>query len=97
MARFTDRRFTKRGWTLADQPVKLFDDIKKLLRHIELTAEVENSCDDVYQLIDQFSEMIARSEYVSKFIPLVQRHLEMCSDCCEEFKALCRILETAAA
>ncbi|HEC62655.1 MAG TPA: hypothetical protein ENI27_10455 [bacterium] len=96
MPRFTGPRFPKVGWTLADQPVQLFDDIKKLLRHIEMTAEVENSCDKVYQLIDQFSEIIARSKDVAKLMPLVQRHLEMCSDCCEEFKALYRILETAA-
>ncbi len=81
----------------AHQPVQLSDNIKKLLRHIGMTIEVEYSCDEAYPLLDQFSEMFARSKDAALHMPLVLRHLEMCSDCYEEHNALFRILETAAA
>lgn len=97
MTRFFYRLFLKNGKTYAHQPVQLPDNIRKLLRHIGMTTEVEYSCDEVYPSLDRFSEMFARSKDAALQMPLVRMHLEMCSDCYEEHNALFQILETAAA
>ncbi len=71
--------------------------IGKVARQIEATRDVEYSCDDVYQLLDQFTEAVLRGADVTQLMPLVQRHLEMCPDCREEFEALLRILKAGSA
>jgi hypothetical protein len=51
------------------------------------------SCDGVHELIDQFAECAARGDDAATLMPLVQRHLERCSGCQEEYEALLRIVE----
>jgi hypothetical protein len=67
--------------------------MKNLLNRLALTEEQEISCDDVHELLDQFSEMEMRGEDVAHLMPLVQRHLELCPDCREEHEALMQALE----
>lgn len=55
--------------------------------------EDDLSCDGVQQLIDQFAECAARGEDAAALMPLVQRHLERCPGCQEEYEALLRIIE----
>jgi hypothetical protein len=66
-------------------------------RMIAGTREVEYSCDEVYELLDQFAELVERGEDVSQLMPLVQYHMEMCMDCREEMEALLRILRASPA
>lgn len=66
------------------------DKLKTMVRGVARTQEIEYSCDDVYQLLDEFTEAIAQGKDVAKLMPLVQQHLEMCPDCREEFEALLR-------
>lgn len=63
-----------------------------IARQLAATDEREYSCDDAYRLLDQFAEAVSRGEDVARLMPLVQKHLEMCRDCREEFEALLRIL-----
>jgi hypothetical protein len=51
------------------------------------------NCDGVHELIDQFCECAARGENAAALMPLVQRHLERCPGCQEEYEALLRIIE----
>ena len=71
--------------------------LRKVARQIEMTDEVEYTCDDVHRLLDQFAEAVLRGEDAAKLMPLVQRHLDMCPDCREEFEALMRILRASPA
>ena len=71
--------------------------IGKVARQIEATHDIEYSCDDVHHLLDQFAEAVIRGEDVKQLMPLVQRHLDMCLDCREEFEALLRILKARPA
>jgi hypothetical protein len=71
--------------------------LRKVAQQIEMTHEVEYSCDDVLHLLDQFAEAVLRGENVAELMPLVQRHLDMCPDCREEFEALMRILRASRA
>jgi len=67
--------------------------MENLLNKLAITEEQEISCDDVHELLDQFSEMKMRGEDVAHLMPLVQRHLELCPDCREEHEALMQALE----
>lgn len=67
--------------------------IRKLAQMLEMTHEEEYSCAEVYALLDQYVEGITRGEDATQLMPLVKHHLEMCSDCREEFEALLMILE----
>jgi len=63
------------------------------LAMMSMTHEQELSCDEVHDLIDQFAEMQLRGEDPAHLFPLVQRHLQMCPECREEFEALLAALD----
>jgi hypothetical protein len=50
------------------------------------------TCDQVFELIDQYAERAARGEDVTHLMPLVAAHLDMCPDCREHYEALARVL-----
>ncbi len=70
------------------------DKLKTMVRGVARTQETEYSCDDVYQLLDEFTEAVALGKDVAKLMPFVQQHIEMCPDCREEFEALLRVVRT---
>lgn len=72
-------------------------DLRAIIQKIQATREDEVSCDEVDALIDQYAEVVARGEDVAALMPLVQQHLEMCSDCREELEALLRVLQASTA
>jgi predicted transcriptional regulator len=67
--------------------------LKKMIQMIESTQEIEFSCDEVYQLIDQYTEVVSKGGDSRELMPLVEQHINMCPDCREEFEALLRILQ----
>lgn len=71
--------------------------LKKLLNHIEKTESKELGCDEVYALLDQYSDAANNGQVTEQFMPEVQQHLEQCRDCYEEYDALLRILKSEAA
>lgn len=73
-------------------PVSLAE-ARMMAEMIAGTEEVELTCDEVFELLDQFTEMAVRGEDVAHLMPLVHRHLEMCPECREEYETLRRILE----
>ena len=69
------------------------DLIKSFVEQIGKTKEKELPCDDVFELLDEYTEAAARGEDTSSLLPYVQHHLEICRDCLEEYEALLRILK----
>ena len=65
---------------------------RDLVAILEKTREVELPCDQVHDLVAQFAEMDLRGEDTAHLLPLVHQHLELCTDCRDEFEALIRIL-----
>ena len=63
------------------------------LRMVLVTREEEYSCDEAYEFMNQYAEMVQRGEDVSALLPLAYRHYEMCPECQEELAALIRILK----
>jgi hypothetical protein len=88
------QRLFQRKTGAGSRPTPLTDrDVRAIIQKLQATREDEVSCDEVDALIDQFAEMVARGEDPAALMPLVQHHLEMCSDCREELEALLRVLQ----
>lgn len=71
--------------------------VRQMAISIAQTQQHELNCDEVYELLDLFADMIARGEDAATLMPLVQHHLEMCPDCREEYETLLRSLEATRA
>ncbi len=69
------------------------DTLQEMFRQIDRTLEEEYSCDEVLALLDQFAEACIHCEDVSRLMPLIQHHLDLCADCRDEAEALLRILQ----
>ncbi|MDP1624477.1 MAG: hypothetical protein Q8L64_01785 [bacterium] len=70
--------------------------MQKMLTMLSNTREVELTCDEVFEMLDQFAELAARGEDVAQLMPLIQQHLDMCEDCREEYKVLEKIILNTA-
>lgn len=80
-----------------ESEMQLPAEFQKLIGMIEKTQEIELSCDEVYSLLDQYTEIVDRGENAHKLMPLVEHHIDICPDCREEFEALLRILQASPA
>jgi hypothetical protein len=67
--------------------------LAKILQSLTITNEIEIGCEDCYEEIDQFVEMLQEGKDPAKVMPLVQHHLDICACCHEEFDALVAALE----
>jgi hypothetical protein len=67
--------------------------VLKFLRVLESVREEDASCDEVYAKIDQYVEEEVDQKDAAQLMPLVREHLDLCSECCEEYEALLDILE----
>ena len=83
------------GLDKEDNKLQLPEEFQKLLKMLENTQEVEFSCDDVYHLLDQYSEAFVQGNNAEQLMPLVEHHINICPDCREEFEALLRVLQAS--
>ncbi len=67
--------------------------VLKFLQVLEKARAEELSCNDTFARLDEFVETQVQSKDADKIMPLIREHLDMCSDCCEEYEALLTILE----
>ncbi len=74
-----------------------FEVLQEMFKQIDNTLEIEYACDEVFSLMDQFAEACASRQDAARLMPLVQHHLELCSDCREEIEALLRVLQGSMA
>jgi len=63
------------------------------LRVLESVREEDVPCDEVYARIDEYVEREVGQKDAAQLMPLVREHLDVCSDCCEEYEALLDVLE----
>ncbi len=66
----------------------------RLLALAESASEEELGCDEVFALVDQYAECVARGEDAAALMPLVKEHLQRCAGCQEELEALLRMIKT---
>ena len=63
------------------------------LRVLESVREEEVPCDEIYAKIDEYVEREVDKKDAAQLMPLIREHLDLCSECCEEYQALLDILE----
>jgi hypothetical protein len=63
------------------------------LRVLESVREEDIPCDEVYARIDEYVEREVGQKDAAQLMPLVREHLDICSECCEEYEALLDVLE----
>jgi hypothetical protein len=69
------------------------DPSKAMMEMMARTADEEIDCDTAFDRLNEYAEMFARGEDVSRILPAVHRHIELCKDCREEFQALLRAIQ----
>ena len=72
--------------------IDLLKPFKRLVEMVARTDEVEYDCDQTQEILDVYADCVMRGEDAAAMLPLVNKHLEMCPDCREEFEALMRVL-----
>jgi hypothetical protein len=68
--------------------------IKGLVRDIVTARPDELGCDECFEQLDHFVELVLAGKNAAEAMPLVQDHLDRCGDCREEFQALLVALQT---
>lgn len=69
--------------------------VEELLQTVALTEGDDYACADCDRLLARFTEAMAAGEAAAVLMPRVEKHLQMCPHCREEFEALLRILQGA--
>lgn len=72
-----------------DKPI-----LQKIARAVARTRPEEIGCDECFEEMDRFAEMVTAGKPAAEMMPLVQDHLDRCSDCREEFEVLMDALRT---
>lgn len=67
--------------------------VKNMVQMIAGTRPDELGCDDCFEQLDRFAELLLAGLDAAAALPLVQDHLSRCQDCREEFEALLRALQ----
>ncbi len=66
--------------------------VYRLVAHILATHDDEITCEECFDLLDEYVERLASGEDVGALMPQVWHHLYSCADCRQEFEALLRVL-----
>lgn len=67
-----------------------------LLRQIQATRPDEIGCNECFELLDIFADLVDAGHEAELIMPLIQHHINMCRDCREEFQALMASLAAEA-
>src|SRR5258706_15492631 len=67
--------------------------VLKFVQILDTVREEEMSCDQMFTQLDEFVELEEKSRDAAKRMPLIQDHIDMCPDCCDEYQALLTVLE----
>jgi hypothetical protein len=72
------------------------DLLKKVARGIMTTRPDEISCDECFEQVDRFVDMVLEGQDASAALPLVEDHLNRCQGCREEYEALLAALRAVS-
>lgn len=70
--------------------------IMGFLRVLESVREEDVPCDEIFSKIDEYVEREVNKRDAAQLMPLVREHLDICSECCEEYQALLDVLERSS-
>ncbi len=77
----------KRKEPLSDEVVEGF------LRVLEKIRTEDVTCKEVFEQLDEYVEKEVDGKDAARLMPLLREHLDMCSDCCDEYEALLEVIE----
>jgi hypothetical protein len=70
--------------------------VKQMVRGIISTRPDELGCEECFEQVDRFADMVLEGMDAKAALPLVQDHLDRCNDCREEFEALLTALRAVS-
>ena len=70
--------------------------LKEIVRSVVMTLPKEIGCDDCFDQVGHFAELVLAGKEIPEALQLVQEHLARCDDCHEEFEALLLALQGIA-
>ncbi|MBI2333707.1 MAG: hypothetical protein HYU84_16405 [Chloroflexi bacterium] len=78
----------------ASEPEISDEMVMRFLKVLEQVRKEDLSCSDMFARLDEFVEAeIKEGKDTSKITHLIHEHLDMCSDCCDEYEALLSVVE----
>ena len=69
------------------------EELDGLLRLVGLTEDAEINCEQCLALVAEFAEQRLTGKSIHEGLNAVEQHLEVCSECREEYEALRRTLD----
>jgi len=80
----------KRKEPLSDEVVEGF------LRVLEKVRAEDMNCEEVFTQLDEYVEKEVDGKDAARLMPLLREHLDLCSDCCDEYEALLEVIEKSS-
>lgn len=68
--------------------------LKRILHSFMSAQEDEADCNECYEHLDKFVEMVDAGEDAATIMPRIESHLKTCHCCHEEYRALLAILRS---
>jgi hypothetical protein len=68
------------------------DAVLGILHVLENIPVEEISCGEFYAKLDEYVEREVDKKDASLLMPVIREHMDMCSECCEEYEALLDVL-----
>ncbi|MCC6298335.1 MAG: hypothetical protein IT314_03495 [Anaerolineales bacterium] len=65
------------------------------LRVLEEVRAEDLDCAEIFSKLDEYVEREVDKKDAAQLMPLVREHLDICSECAEEYEALLKVLEEA--
>jgi hypothetical protein len=67
--------------------------VQDFVRTLEQIRKEDIPCSEVFARLDVYVEKEIGGEDAARLMPLLKEHLELCTDCCQEYEALLSVLE----
>lgn len=68
-----------------------------IMRVLEtMPPDEEISCNDLYARLDEYVEREVDKKDAAQIMPIIREHLDVCSECCEEYEALLDVLNKSS-
>lgn len=83
----------KGGKQKAHMPPLQPDQLAQMVSMVAATRPDEIGCDACYEQLDRFADLHLAGKNAAEAMPLIQDHLDRCTDCREEFEALLAALK----
>ena len=80
----------KRKEPLSDEVVQGF------LRVLDKIRAEDVTCEEVFTQLDEYVEKEVDGKDAARLMPLLREHLDICSDCCDEYEALLKVIEKSS-